>query len=218
MIQQYFAVSAQACSRNNSQKIWLSTLQIQWKVYYKVQILLKLFSAVFRCKLKRLSMFGVVVSGRLVQTTFERVGETQFLFNVPEADNVNHLVVFMTGTEPFPESMGALVYFGWPDLSSGSMSWQLLGHISNDKPSAIFKIANLKKDETSPHPFLQPVSHVAQIGISVETLSHIALQTPVTSVNMQPNPTQTYVPFNVLQTWFCNFQRRLQQNPYFWRS
>jgi len=53
-------------------------------------------------------MFGAVVSGRLVQS-FEQVGETQFLTTIHDADNINHIVVFMTGTVPFPQGMGGLV-------------------------------------------------------------------------------------------------------------
>lgn len=125
-------------------------------------------------------MFGVIVSGRLVQTDFQRVSPTQFLCNIPDADSINHVVIFLTGSEPFPEDTGGLVYFSWPDPVAVP-SWQLLGHISNVKPSAIFKIANLKKDTISPHPFMQQqVSHLAQIGISVEPLISIANQTPVT--------------------------------------
>jgi len=194
-------------------------------------------------------MFGVIVSGRLAQTDFERVGHTQFLFNIPDADSINHIVVFMTGVEPFPEDVGGLVYFSWPDPNAPP-SWQLLGYISNVKPSAIFKISNLKKGETSPHPFMQQqVTHLAQIGISVEPLSTINNHTPVTVATpttvdsftefttkmlenffnyassfaqtqamMVPNATETYVPLSTLQNWFTNFQRRLQTNPYFWRS
>jgi hypothetical protein len=40
--------------------------------------------------------------------SFEQVGETQFLTTIHDADNINHIVVFMTGTIPFPQGMAAL--------------------------------------------------------------------------------------------------------------
>lgn len=49
----------------------------------------------------------------------------------------------MLGTSPFPAGMGGAVYFCFPDPSVGQV-WQLLGFITNEKPSAIFKISGLK--------------------------------------------------------------------------
>ncbi|XP_061178263.1 protein Hikeshi-like [Saccostrea echinata] len=196
-------------------------------------------------------MFGLIVAGRLVQTDVTQVSENQFLFNIPDADDINHLVIFLTGQIPFPDGFGAAVYFSFPNPQG--QSWALLGHITNTKPSAIFKITNIKKSsminenpfsETMPH-----VSHMGQVGISVEPLSQLAQQTPeagtsvskvdsfvefsqkmlenffnyatsfaVTQSQMTPNPSEAYVTLNVVQNWFQNFQRRLQQNPYFWRQ
>ena len=34
------------------------------------------------------------------------MGETRFVTTVAEADKVNHLVVFMTGSTPFPDGLG----------------------------------------------------------------------------------------------------------------
>ncbi|XP_076048387.1 protein OPI10 homolog [Oratosquilla oratoria] len=122
-------------------------------------------------------MFGVIISGRLVQTNFEQVAETKFLITIMEADAINHIVVFLTGATPFPEGLGGSVYFSFPD-SNGSPSWHLLGIITNTKPSAIFKISGLKKNGTNNQPSLfsfgqNAVSHNAQIGISVEPLEQI---------------------------------------------
>ncbi|ESO99580.1 hypothetical protein LOTGIDRAFT_141873 [Lottia gigantea] len=130
-------------------------------------------------------MFGVLVSGRLPQTDCQQVGETQFMFNIPEADNINHVVVFMTGQTAFPQNLGGAVYFSWPS-PSGATSWILLGHISNNKPSAIFKITKLKGNSilysSNTHPFGQSsASHLAQIGISVEPIEQLAQQTPATA-------------------------------------
>ncbi|KAF3421905.1 hypothetical protein E2986_13990 [Frieseomelitta varia] len=43
---------------------------------------------------------------RKVQTDFQQIGENQFLITVPDADNINHIVVFLTGTIPFPDGTG----------------------------------------------------------------------------------------------------------------
>lgn len=78
--------------------------------------------------------FAIIVSGRLVrksvllyfsfsqvplslhlfqvQTDFQLVESNKFLITIPNADNINHLVVFMTGLCPLPEGMaGAGRYF-----------------------------------------------------------------------------------------------------------
>lgn len=116
------------------------------------------------------NVFGIIVSGRFVsisrvpaifyrikhiyiinfnlilqvQTDFAPVSQTQFLTTITEADNINHLVVFLTGMVPLPPGTAGMVYWSWPDPTAPP-NWQLLGHISNIKPSAIFKIGNLKK-------------------------------------------------------------------------
>ncbi|XP_054712745.1 protein OPI10 homolog [Uloborus diversus] len=195
-------------------------------------------------------MFAVIVSGRLVQTDFQPIDSTKFATNIVDADNINHIVVFLTGAQPFPEGLGGSVYFSWPDPNAAP-AWQLLGFITNAKPSAIFKISKLKPDTTTlSTPFgEQPISHVAQIGISVEPLQQLELQTPITSstpsnvdsfveytnkmlenfINyissfavlpnqIMPNRTDNYVPLSTVQQWYVNFQRRLQQNPNFWKT
>ncbi|XP_036148719.1 protein OPI10 homolog [Monomorium pharaonis] len=196
-------------------------------------------------------MLGIIVAGRLVQTDFQQVGENQFLITILDADNINHIVVFLTGTIPFPDGMGGAVYFSWPDPNAPP-NWQFLGYISNSKPSAIFKISNLKKNHEFENSNLGifgigKISHFAQIGVSVEPLAVIEQQVTtvaatttnsfmefvqkmltsfvnyvtsftVTQAQMTPNPTENFVPLSTLQGWYETFERRLQQNPNFWKS
>ncbi|XP_062865849.1 protein Hikeshi isoform X2 [Trichomycterus rosablanca] len=186
-------------------------------------------------------MFGCLVAGRLVQTDAQQVTSDKFVFNLPDYENVNHVVVFMLGTVPFPAGMGGAVYFSFPDSVAGQV-WQLLGFITNEKPSAIFKISGLKAGEGGSHPFgmmAASQASVAQVGVSIEPLDQLAQQTPVSNsavstmdsftqftqkmleslynftssfalsqAQMTPNPSEMYE----------NFQRRMAQNPNFWKT
>ncbi|KAH0581069.1 hypothetical protein H2248_012203 [Termitomyces sp. 'cryptogamus'] len=80
-------------------------------------------------------MFGCCVAGRLLQTNLTQIDETHAYFELPAASTINHLTVFLLGTVPFPEGYGATVHFFWP-----GKGFQLLGMLSNEKPSAIFRL------------------------------------------------------------------------------
>ncbi|CAD5225781.1 unnamed protein product [Bursaphelenchus okinawaensis] len=124
-------------------------------------------------------IFGVIVAGRLIQTDFVQAGETEFVCEIPNADAINHLVVFLTGVQPFPDGMGGSVFIRWPQ-DSGEVNWHYLGFIANEKPSAIFKVAQLHKatsdhsaDLFSNHGPGQGVVGSALIGVMVEPLRQI---------------------------------------------
>ncbi|MGH0120225.1 UNVERIFIED_CONTAM: hypothetical protein FKN15_056550 [Acipenser sinensis] len=122
-----------------------------------------------------------------VQTDVQQVAEDKFVFNLPDYETANHVVVFMLGTVPFPGGMGGAVYFSYPD-PSGLPVWQLLGFITNEKPSAIFKITGLKSGEGGQHPFgmmsIPQTPSVAQVGVSIEPLEQLVQQTPVASATV----------------------------------
>lgn len=149
-------------------------------------------------------MFGCIVSGRLIQTEFQQVSENHFVFNLAAPDTLHHVVVFLLGTVPFPEGMGAAVYFAWPGPEP---SWQLLGYISNQKPSAIFKVSQLHKaSETNPFgsTILRPDHSMAQIGISVEPLNQLTQQTP--ALNTLPSALNSRLEFTMkMLENFVNF-------------
>lgn len=57
------------------------------------------------------SCFGLIISGRLVQTDFQQIDETKFLINIVDADNINYIVTFLTGITPLPLGSCASVYW-----------------------------------------------------------------------------------------------------------
>eukprot|EP00041_Stephanoeca_diplocostata_P012738 m.214083 g.214083 ORF g.214083 m.214083 type:complete len:193 (+) comp19068_c0_seq2:142-720(+) len=121
-------------------------------------------------------MFGVIAAGRLVNTDAQQVAENKFAFAIPSPESINHVVVFMTGAAAFPPGTGASIHCFWPD--SGL---QLLGFLTNDKPSAIFKIAKTKPaNPILENPYATSIGGpaVAQIGISIEPLELLVRETP----------------------------------------
>lgn len=83
------------------------------------------------------------------------------------------------------------MFFSWPD-EHARPNWQLLGILSNNKPSAIFKLSSLKQKfvDTSNQPLnafsqFPSVTINAQIGISIEPLLNAELQ--ITSLESTTN-------------------------------
>lgn len=91
-----------------------------------------------------------------------------------------------------PDDMAGCIYFSLPDPNAPP-TWHYLGYLTNQKPSAIYKLTNLTQSQTkqqSNNGLMQPgmlafnytqepVHHVAQIGISVEPLSTVTQMVPV---------------------------------------
>ncbi|KAF0299423.1 Protein OPI10 [Amphibalanus amphitrite] len=159
------------------------------------------------------SVFGMIVAGRLVSTDFQAVDETHFVINVPEADNIRHIIVFLTGSQPLPDNTAAGVYFSWPEPNSPP-TWIYLGFLSNSKPSAVFKVASLKHGSgaaTVPSGLVQQFSHNAQVGIAVEPEVQVAGLTPAAA---EPSTVPSFVEFvqKMLQN-FVNYATSFSVTP-----
>lgn len=130
-------------------------------------------------------MFGCIVPGRAVQITeWTQIDETHFTLAIPSISSVNHLTVFLTTplpTTPTTE-LAATIHLQLPRQPS----WILLGMLSNDKPSAVFRISGLKPANTTTTGTLFPMAanqqllqieatpalvDTAQLGISIEPIS-----------------------------------------------
>jgi hypothetical protein len=130
-------------------------------------------------------MFGLICAGRLVQTDITQVDTNRFIFPIIDAVSVNHLVVFLLGHTPFPPGFAASVHFLWPNIqpAAGPPTWIFLGILTNEKPSAIFKLGgsktssgysksmdDLMEDDRSSYPGSETV---AQLGISIEPIVNV---------------------------------------------
>jgi hypothetical protein len=79
-----------------------------------------------------------------VDTNFQQVEPNKFLITIPDAESVNHLVIFLTGM--LPADMAGCIFFSLPDPNA-SPTWHYLGYLTNMKPSAIFRLSNLTQSK-----------------------------------------------------------------------
>ncbi|KAJ7594194.1 DUF775-domain-containing protein [Mycena floridula] len=138
-------------------------------------------------------MFGCCVAGRLLQTNLQQVDETHAFFEVENAASINHICVFLLGTIPLPDGYGATLHFFWP-----GKGFQLLGFISNDKPSAIFRLRGSFSSLPAPGAFdsVMEAGVTAMIGLSIEPLSAIEPQmATLASLSAKPDLSRDPVRF-----------------------
>jgi hypothetical protein len=83
-------------------------------------------------------MFGVVISGRPVLTSFDTISPTQAQLTIPSTPAFGHIVVFMLPGATLPEGQSAAIYIRVPP----SNEFRLWGYIGTGKESTIFKIRN----------------------------------------------------------------------------
>ncbi|KAJ2766167.1 hypothetical protein IWQ57_004482, partial [Coemansia nantahalensis] len=120
-------------------------------------------------------MFGCIVAGRLVQTNLRQVDVNKYVFELPEVHSINHIVVFLLGTVAFEPGCAATVHLLWP-----SREWQCLGALSNDKPSAIFRLRAAAGAQPA------PPGASAELGISIEPIQAVEQQVPPPSQALVP--------------------------------
>ncbi|KAK9385836.1 hypothetical protein V1515DRAFT_538949 [Lipomyces mesembrius] len=122
-------------------------------------------------------MFGAICAGRPVQTNLQQVDETKFVFQIEDGARLNHIAVFLLPGSRFSvldPSVAASVYFQWP-----GRPFQLLGAISNAKPSAIFRVnqgtaastTSSVDDMVDDMPSTEPIT--ISLGISIESAAQV---------------------------------------------
>eukprot|EP00127_Corallochytrium_limacisporum_P002146 Clim_evm40s108 gene=Clim_evmTU40s108 len=121
-------------------------------------------------------MFACLIPGRIPMEA-NQVEDTKFLIQIPSATSIGHIMVTLTGQQPFPTGMGGSIYYA----PRQDAAWQLLGHITNAKPSALFRIKGVIRKALSTQnlnfgnldPSVQASQDIGLLGISIEPQSQI---------------------------------------------
>jgi len=187
--------------------------------------------------------FGIIVPGGPVRNDFSPVDSTKFALQLQSPGDlpnpltlVNELVVFLG--VPLPPSQGVMIY--WQLTSQGeSTGFELLGSLTNEQPSQIFRTGWSEHDQTLAIPPNQPVT--VNIGISIEPVESIRnVSSNNTSANVQArrplvaqkigqdlyNFMQSFdtgtggngmmvVPTNIFARWWKRFEAKSQRDPNF---
>jgi len=121
----------------------------------------------------------------------QQIDETHAAFAIDNAETVNHICVFLLGTVPLPAGYAATVHFHWP-----GRGFQLLGMISNEKPSAVFRLRGTytSSAQQSHSAFLsptQPGAVTATLGIAIEPIEAVESQIASLQTSQTSQPSST---------------------------
>lgn len=98
----------------------------------------------------------------------QQVEPGKYVFILPEPNRINHLVAFTTS--PFDPGYGASLYYNSARKESSGAPWQFLGILTNDKPSAIFKV---KQGNTDSMMVEGPSGDFGELGISIQPMAQL---------------------------------------------
>ncbi|KAL1311876.1 hypothetical protein AAFC00_001948 [Neodothiora populina] len=157
-------------------------------------------------------MFGLVISGRPLNAQPTQLAETQYAFRIPSVPSFSHFSLFLLPGAALPVDVGATVWIQLP----GSQDFKLLGALSMQKPSAIFKISGVGNtgaqggvldvdamtDEGESQPTLDtansttdaPLQGEIVLGISIEPAAAVEQQL----ANLRPSAAATTNPQSAL--------------------
>ncbi|PJF17510.1 Zinc finger, C2H2 domain-containing protein [Paramicrosporidium saccamoebae] len=131
-------------------------------------------------------MLGCIVAGR------PTISPGRFLFVLPEPATINHIVVFLTGSVQFDEGTGASIYCNSDVGAAQGTAWKFLGVLTNDKPSAVFKVSGFSEG-----------INMLEVGIAIEpisTLEQLLMESEPRSQCLVPvSPTTLPNPLTIAQ-------------------
>lgn len=105
------------------------------------------------------NLFGLVIPGRPVITQFELISPSKASLFIPDPLSVTEIAFFLQRHDILPQGHGIMLYFTHND-----QDWELLGAISNDKPSGIFRTG------WTTHEIIRTTNpSMIKLGVSIES-------------------------------------------------
>ena len=175
------------------------------------------------------SPFGLLVPGRPLRTDFVRVagGQQKFILRIEHPASVSELVFLLMQPTTFPTTHGICLY------SQICGQWKLIGVVTRERPSGIFRTGW----SLDPRIALAPA---VQVGVSIESLAVCAnVATAVRAENDRKNyplkiaeniffflssfsrkdPSSGVeffsVPVSALRSWLEKFKAKIHRDPAF---
>ena len=172
-------------------------------------------------------LFGVVAAGRPVMTEFQTLDETKAVTWLQDPTSVAELTFFLLPTTPVPPGHGAILYYAAPPSFD---SWVMLGAISPEKPSGVFRTGWPTNESLVGCPCVQ-------LGVALESLATLQnlcvdrsgvddrfafahkiaqdLFTFMASFSTNSQPGMMLVPTTVFDAWLQRFERKSHLDPNF---
>lgn len=170
--------------------------------------------------------FGVVVPGRPVITEFQPVSNSKAVAALDFPNLITEITFFLLPTSPVPQGYGAVLYY-----SVDQAHWELLGAISPEKPSGIFRTGWPTNEEVCKYPgvylgvSLEPMTTIENLTMTTSgfedrfNFAHkIALDLfqYMSSFATGSSPAgMMVVPTNVFDRWMERFERKYKLDPNF---
>src|SRR6266702_837565 len=79
-------------------------------------------------------MFGCCVAGRLLQTNLQQIDETKAAFELPAAESINHVCVFLLGTGLYAHFVSSVSGCHSPVLTPTFVTSTISRRIWSDRP------------------------------------------------------------------------------------
>lgn len=102
-------------------------------------------------------LFGVVIPGRPPIFDFQPLNETKAITILQQPATIAEITFFLLPSSPIPLNHGAILYYAIEPYSN----WEVLGSVSPQKPSGIFRTGWSTKAELVGCP-------VVQLGVALE--------------------------------------------------
>lgn len=103
------------------------------------------------------ALFGLIIPGRPLITNFQVLDCTKAVSVVEQPCTVSEITFFLLQSNVIPPGYGAILYYSVPPF----VNWILIGSVSNEKPSGIFRTGWATNEEVKYQPCVQ-------IGVALE--------------------------------------------------